>query len=202
MVETSFQTAVTEAGANYVEAERQLIGLGQAAVPFLQQQLQGPPLVALVAQVLLEWINDNSDFSACLEFFAEIEQRAARSAMGAPPIDWVVGTLKQRFEARVASLLGLYLIKLSQDWVSWKTLSVIAYLGNVESNLSATALIQYLLLNPAEYYREIAAIALTEIGDREVLEQLDQTDFPDSVSALFREIAAQIRKKLETQTNV
>jgi HEAT repeat protein len=202
MVETNFQTAVNEDGQSYVEAERQLIAFGQDAVPFLQQQLQGAPLVALIAQVLLEWINGNADFTECLEFLAEIEQRASRSAMGAPPIEWVIGTLRQKFEDRVAPLLGLYLIKLSREWVSWKTLSVIGYLGNLDSPAAATALIQYLMLNPAEYDRDIAAIALTEMGDREILAQLDQMDFPDSVSALFKEIAEQIRRKLENQTNV
>jgi hypothetical protein len=174
MVKYYYQIATDSQGEIYLEAEQQLIAQGESIVPFLQEQLKtSQPIPRLIAQVILQWINDNQKFQECFDYFQRIEQRTAATPMGTPPPESVAEYLFQNFDDSVASLLGVYLLKLEQVWPSWKLLSSILYLGRLNSDASADVLIRFVSTTHQDHYRKLAVDSLVAVGDRSVLSKIE-----------------------------
>jgi hypothetical protein len=173
MVKYFYQIVLDSSGEPYLDAEQQLIAQGTSVIPFLQEQIKNAaPLPKLITQVILERINGNESFKACLDYLDQAEQRTAQTPLRVPPPEGVANYLVQHFGNKVSSLLGVYLVKLGHIWPGWKTLGVILYLGKLDSTASAEALIRFLSVTTNENYRKVAIESLVAVGDKSVLNKL------------------------------
>lgn len=174
MIKYFYQIVLDSSGEPYLDAEQQLISQGNAAILFLQAQLQHATTVPkLITRVVLERIQGNESFKESLTYFDKVERRAAQTPMGVPPPEAVAEYLYLHFGDKVSPLFGVYLLKLGHVWPAWKTLSAILYLGKLDSSSSAEVLIRFLTINTNEHYRKIAIESLVAVGDAAVLNKLE-----------------------------
>lgn len=194
-----YQIAIDSRGQVYLDAEDELIKLGQAAVPFLEEQSRlSTGLSQLITHVVLDHIQGNQSFKAALDYFDEVEQLVTGTPVMVPPPEPVAEYLFQHFGDSVASLLGVYLIKLIEIWPAWKILGVILYLGKLTSNVSADSLIQFVSITTSEHQRNIALSALTSVGDATTLTRIeDLLKTVEGSQQALTQAANEIRAKLK-----
>ena len=202
MIKCYYQIAIDSGGELYLDAEQQLIAQGEAVVPFLQEKIKDAlPFPKLITQVILERIVDNQSFQACFDYFEKAEQRAAQTPMGTPPPEGVANYLVQNLGDSVASLLGVYLVKLDQVWPFWKILGTILYLGQLDSAASADTLIWFLSTTANEHYRKLAVQSLVAVGNASVLNKIEtELKSLEAVRDALQQAAEQIRGSLKPQT--
>ncbi len=201
MYEAIFEAAVRSKGQAYLDAEGQIIALGQNVIPFLQQQMESnSPLARLVAKEIMGHINEDKSFKECLDFLNEVEQETGLTIKGGPPLQWVFDHIKEQFSDNVVPLLGVYIIKLSDIWRPWKVISVIAYLSSLSSTVSGDALIQFVIATSDEYYRGLATQAIYVAGDQNMLDKIDAQialpDLPKEARDALKQVADKIRNEL------
>jgi len=201
MVKYYYRIAIDSLGDFYLDAEQQLIAKGEDAVPFLQDQIKiAAPFTGLITRVILERISHNQIFQVCLDYFEKAERRAVQTPMGLPPPEGVANYLVQHFGDGVASLLGVYLVKLEQIWPVWKTLGTILYLGRLKSTASADPLIRFVLITTNDHHRKFAVQSLVAGGDESVLEKIEAQLKPIEVARnALQQAADQIRESLKPQ---
>lgn len=199
MLNLYYQIAIDSMGQPFLDAEAQMIAQGQSALPFLQERLHlATGMQRLVTQVIMERIAGNGDFKASLQYLEQAEQRAAATVLRAPPPEGVAEYLFRHFGDGVASLLGVYVVKLGHIWPGWKTLGVILYLGKLNSAASADVLIRFMSTTTSEHCRKIAVQSLVAVGDASVLAKLDAELKPiDAARQALQQAADQIRNKLK-----
>ena len=202
MIKDDYQIAIDSAGQPYLDAERALIEQGEAAAEFLRGKLKGARGPAkLITQVILEWIAGNEAFQACVDYFERAQQRAASTPIGRPPPESVAEYLFQHLDDSVASLLGVYIVKLGGIWPAWKTLGSILYLGRVEEDVSADSLIRFVRATSNDHYRRMAVQSIVAIGDASVLSKLEaELGSIETVRDALEQAAAQIQEKLDAQS--
>ena len=202
MIKYYFQITIDSIGEVYLDAEQQLIALGEIAASFLRHQLNSADTFSqLITQVILEWIADNQAFKSCLDYFDQVEHRAAQTPMGQPPPESVAIYLVQNFDDTISSLLGVYLVKLSDVWPAWKTLGVILYLGELNSTASADSLIRFISYTTNDHYRKFAVQSLVGVGDASVLNKLEAELEPlETARCALQQAIEQITEKLKAQT--
>ena len=174
MVETLtkyfYQIALDSRGQPYLDAQEQLVNLGEPAITFLNEQLPATTgLQRLITEVLLEVVGGNENFKKALEYLDEVEQYTAGTVVQVPPPEPVAEYLFRHFKDSVASLLGVYLVKLSDLWPEWKILGVILYLGKLSSATSALPLTRFLSTATNDHQKSIAFGALVSVGDANAL---------------------------------
>ena len=198
MIEQHFQSAVENNGQAYLDAEKAIVTFGDDAIPFLQDQIEeANPFVQLMIELLLQLISENEAFQTCLDFLLQIEQDTARTVVGGPIPEWLALKLEQDFGDLVSSLLGVHLVKLERIWPYWKTVGLILYLGELTGNASANALIEFIVVTPSDTYRELAAEALVNVGDADVLEKIETRFVPiETAPEELQQVAEQIRNSL------
>ncbi|MFH7025261.1 MAG: hypothetical protein ACHBN1_07630 [Heteroscytonema crispum UTEX LB 1556] len=199
-----YQKAIASVGESYLDAERQLVALGESAVPFLQEQLTDADSVQkLIIQVILEKIAGNESFATCLKFLEKIEESAALTAKGMPSPEFVAGYLLQNFGDRVASLLGVYLFKLALVWPGWQKVAVIIYLGKLNSEVSGDALIQFIATTISDRDRNLAVQSLVDVGDPSVVNKINTAlnipDLTEAAPRALQEALERIRDGSRTQ---
>jgi hypothetical protein len=199
--ENLLQMLIEGVGETYLNAERQAITEAESIVPVLQDAMKNAtPLTKLIIQVVLERILGNQTFETCLNYFDEVEQRAAKSIMGIPRSDGVAGYLLRNFQDSPTSLLSVYLIKLSSIWANWKVLSVLLYLDNFHNETSADILLSFVSNTTDEQYLNFAIKSLVEIGDVSVLNkmisELKLPELTEVARNALKQAADQIQNKL------
>lgn len=197
MIKYYHRIVTDSAGQAYLDAEQQLIAAGASALPFLQQQLEAAVgLGRDVTQVVMERIGANPVFEACLDYLEKAQHRAAHTPMGSPPPEAVASYLVQHFADQVATLLGVYLVKLGPVWPEWKTLAVILYLGRLTGAAAADPLIRLLASAPREHIRNLAVQSLVAVGDAGVLAKIEHALMPfDAARQALRQAADRIRER-------
>ena len=195
-----YQIAIDSRGQLYLEAEDQLVKLGDSAIPFLEEQSQlSTGLSKLITKVILERIAGNQKFKEALDYFDKVEERAAETPMMVPPPEAVAEYLFQHFGDAVSSLLGVYLVKLAGLWAEWKSLGVILYLGKLNSTASSDPLIQFLSNASDDNQRRLALEALALVGDAATLEKIESELKPiGTAQQILKQAAEQIRAKLKS----
>lgn len=169
MIEHDWLIALFAKGQPFLDAEARLIATGQEALPFLQERArETQPLVKLLAEVLIQRINANEVYRACLEMIAQAERDTAHTVVGNPPPEWLAGKLATDFGHGPIPLLSVYLWKLAPIWANWKTMGVILYFGKLRNTTPAEALIDVIVTTPIEHYRKFAAESLVAIADGNV----------------------------------
>jgi len=193
-----YQIALDSRGQPYLDAQEQLVNLGETAITFLKEQSPAATgLQRLITDVLLQVVEGNETFKAVLDYFDEAEQYAAATPVQVPPPEPVAEYLFRNFNDSVASLLGVYLVKLFDLWPEWKTLGVILYLGKLSSATSALPLTRFLSTTTNDHQKSIAFSALVSIGDASALAIIE--DELKSVGPSFQTLqqaADQIRARL------
>lgn len=174
MLKYYYQIVIDSLGQPYLDAEQQLLEQGKSAAAFLQEKLtSAAPFAKLIIQVILERIASDEIFQECLIYLDEIEQEMAPTIKQFPSPEGVANYLIQTYGERVASFLGLYLVKLGDEWPNWKTFSVLEYLSRLNSNLSADPLIRFIITTTNDYKRKFAVQALVDVGDASVRNKLE-----------------------------
>jgi hypothetical protein len=194
-----YQIAIDSRGLVYLDAEDQLIKLGQAAVPFLEEQSRlSTGLSQLITNVVLGHIQGSQPFKEALDYFDEVEQLVTGTPVMVPPPEPVAEYLFQHFGDAVASLLGVYLIKLVDIWPEWKILGVILYLGKLNSAVSADPLIQFISIARSEHQRKIALSSLTSVADGTTLSKIEELlNTVEGSQQALTQAANEIRAKLK-----
>ena len=198
MIENDYQIVLDSVGQPYLEAEQRLVEQGESAIPFLKQKAnEVSHFDKLVTQVIIEWISDDQTFRACLDYFERAEQMVAPTPVAVPPPEGVANYLVQHFGDRVASLLGVYMVKLEHLW-PWKTRSAILYLGKLNGESSADALIRLISTTVDDTHRRLAVRSLIEVGDSNVLKKIETALAPlEAASSALQQARIQIQDKLE-----
>jgi hypothetical protein len=194
-----YQIAIDSRGQVYLDAEDELIKLGQSAVPFLEEQSRlTTGLSQLITHVVLGHIQGNHPFKDALDYFDDVEQLTAGTPVMVPPPEPVAEYLFQHFGDAVASLFGVYLIKLVDIWPEWKILGVILYLGKLNSGVSADPLIQFVSIATSEHQRNIALSALTSVADATTLVKIENLlKTVEGAQQTLTQAANEIRAKLK-----
>jgi hypothetical protein len=175
MIEQDFQIAIDSVGHPYLDAERRLIEQGETSVTFLQQKLdEASPQSRRVIQVILEWLAGNETYTAVIDYFEQVAQRAAETAMLVPHAEGVSNYLLQNFGDSVAELLGVYLLKLAPIWPNWQTSGVLLYFGKLNGSTAAEPLIQFIVTTSNDTYRELAVSSLIAVGNENVLDTVEK----------------------------
>jgi hypothetical protein len=160
-VDAALAAAVESAGEAYLDAERQLVALGEPALASLEQHAESdPPFSALVAKVARERIKGDQTLGAIGAYLDEVEQATAKTPMMVPPPTGVRNYLAKQFGDRAAPVLAVYLAKLGQVWPRWKTLAALFYLGDVRSPDALPGLVRFLASTQDERFRELAVASI------------------------------------------
>ena len=200
MIEHDYQIAVDSIGQPYLDAEQRLLAQGDTAISLLNNKVdEVDSQTRQIIEVILEWLAGNETYAAVMDYFEQVEKRAASTAMLIPPAEGVANYLIQNFGESVADLLGVYLIKLETILPTWQTSAILIYLGELSGEAAAGYLIQFITSTSNDAYRELAVSSLVSIGDESVLDQIDDqlNDLNVPVQAL-QQAADQIRNTSES----
>lgn len=173
MIKYQYQVVLDSEGKKYFEAEQNIISQGDQVVPFLQERAKSDdPLKNLITNVLIEQVTKNKLYNECLQYLIDVEKEALASAVGTPRINGVVNYLLKHFEAKVAPLLAVHLIKMGSVWPHWKIMSTIVYLEQANDKVAIEPLIRFLHISDDEEQLGMAIKCLSHLGDKNTYNKL------------------------------
>jgi hypothetical protein len=115
-------------GEAFLEAERELLAQGQAAVPALEAELESAdPVRRLTAQAMLDRLRGAVSADDVEAFFRSAEQAAAESIVLKPPATAAAAGLERAFGEAAAPLIATHLVKLGEQWPAWQTRAAAIY---------------------------------------------------------------------------
>lgn len=161
-----FAAAVRDSGSDYLDAERQLLDGGPAALAVLRGHLDhSDPIGRMITRQLLDRMEGRaSDIEPALAYLDGLPARIERTPLPAPPPSGVATYLGEHFQARVADFLALRLVKETQA-PHWRVMAVLLYLRQQALPSTTTALVRFAADTRNEEWRETAVSAIRAIGD-------------------------------------
>jgi hypothetical protein len=201
MIKYQYQVVLDGEGKEYYEAEQDIISKGDQVVPFLQERAQSDdPLRNLITNVLIEQVTKNKLYNECIQYLIDIENKSRVSAVGTPRINGVVNYLLKHFEAKVAPLLAVHLIKMGSVWPHWKVMSTIVYLEQANDKASIDPLIRFLHISDDEEQINMAIKCLSHLGDKNTYNKLQsELKKVEQTKKAIDESASGIMKKMIRQ---
>ena len=162
-----FRRAVQQAGQDYVDAERELLQGGAAAVVTLRAQLTGnrDPLARLVAECVLDQIEGRKpEYAEAMAYIDGLPLKLARTPITSPSPTGIASYLTKHYGDRVAPYLALRLVK-GTDWPRWKVNGVLFYLRDQRVPATSFPLLRFAVETGVDEWRGTAVEALRNIED-------------------------------------
>jgi hypothetical protein len=190
-----FQAAVDAEGDEYLAAEAALLASGppsEALQPALEQE---DPIARLVAGVLLEAAeSDTQPFEAAEQYLGSAERWFAGTIVATPPVRGVVANLTATFGGRLGEYLALRLVKVPAA-PPWRQQTALAYLMRNPAPGATDAVLRYASApTTAPGLQSMAAQVLASSGDAQLAAKVSAerdrlarsgASLPDPLAALI-----------------
>jgi hypothetical protein len=191
-----FSRAVDGYTQDFLDAERQLLSAGAAAVPTLRANLNhADPVAQMIARYLIEWIEGRApEYQEALDYLDYLPDRLARTPITSPPPLGVAAYLKQHFGPRVAEFLAVRLVKIPRA-PHWRMMGVLFYLKEQAVAPAVPALIRFAVETQNDEWRAAAVAAIQAANDPQLQARLQaeqqraaarQLAFPPPLAALLK----------------
>jgi hypothetical protein len=171
-------------GEAFLQAERELLAQGQAALPALEAELEADdPVRRLTARAMLDRLQSAASAEDVEAFFRSAEQAASESIVLRPPATATARGLERRFGEAAAPLVATHLVKLGEQWPAWRARAAAIYAAKSATPETNEAVARFASVVSDDQLRADVLDALVAYGGPAVASalraELDRTGPPE-----------------------